>query len=393
MTDRLTTLGAQALPPAEKLARLRLARSENVGPITFRHLLERYGSGEAALAALPELARRGGRRRPIRICPAGAAEDELAALAACGADLVVLGEAGYPPRLAAVEDAPPAVSLLGHAHLSAQPIVAMVGARNASANGRRLAQRIAGDLGAAGFVVASGLARGIDAAAHQGALDSGTLAVVAGGVDVVYPEENRALYQDIVARGLVLSEMPPGTVPQARHFPRRNRLISGVSLGVVVVEATTRSGSLITARFALEQGREVFAVPGSPLDPRARGCNRLLRDGAGLVESAEDVVEVLRRILASPLREPAAPPLVPEGRPAGPSPADEAASQAARDAIESLLGATPVTVDELARTSGVALPVLQQILLELELAGRLERQPGQKVALTMSPAGAGNSPE
>ena len=169
----------------------------------------------------------------------------------------------------------------------------MVGARNASANGRRLAQQIAGDLGAAGFAVVSGMARGIDAAAHQGALDSGTLAVLAGGVDVVYPEENRGLYGEIAARGLVLSEMPPGTVPQARHFPRRNRLISGLSLGVVVVEATPRSGSLITARLALEQGREVFAVPGSPLDPRSRGCNRLLRQGAGLVESAEDVVEVL----------------------------------------------------------------------------------------------------
>ena len=396
MTDRATGLAApasQALPQAEKLARLRLARSENVGPITFRQLLERYGSGEAALAALPELARRGGRTRPIRICPAGAAEDELAALAACGADLLVLGEAGYPPRLAAVEDAPPAVSLLGHRHLSAQPIVAMVGARNASANGRRLAQRIAGDLGAAGFVVASGMARGIDAAAHQGALDSGTLAVVAGGVDVVYPEENRALYQEIAARGLVLSEMPPGTVPQSRHFPRRNRLISGLSLGVVVVEATLRSGSLITARCALEQGREVFAVPGSPLDPRARGCNRLLRDGAGLVESAEDVVEVLSRILASPLREPAPPPPVPGARPAELPLSDEAASEAARAAVESLLGPTPVTVDELARTSGLALPVLQQILLELELAGRLERHPGQKVALIMSPGGAGNSPE
>ncbi len=284
------------------------------------------------------------------------------------------------------------MSLLGHRHLSDQPTVALVGARNASANGRRLAQQIATDLGSAGFMVASGLARGIDAAAHRGALDSGTIAVVAGGLDVVYPEENRALYEEIVERGLVLSEMPPGTVPQSRHFPRRNRLISGLSLAVVVVEATLRSGSLITARLALEQGREVFAVPGSPLDPRARGCNRLLRDGAGLVENAEDVIEVLNRMLASPLREPAPPPLS-EGRPGGLPLPDEAESKAARAEVESLLGPTPVTVDELARTSGLALPLLQQVLLELELAGRIERHPGQKVALAITPPGAGDSAE
>ena len=200
----VTPFAPQVLAPVEKLARLRLARSENVGPITFRQLLERYGSGEAALAALPELARRGGRRRPIRITPAGAAEDEAAALEAFGAEFLVLGEVGYPPRLAEVEDAPPVLSLLGHRHVSERPAVAMVGARNASANGRRLAQRLASDLGAAGFAVVSGLARGIDAAAHRGALETGTLAVVAGGLDVVYPEENRALYEDIVAAWIMI---------------------------------------------------------------------------------------------------------------------------------------------------------------------------------------------
>lgn len=384
MTAMATPIAPQVLLPAEKLARLRLARSENVGPITFRQLLERYGSAEAALAALPELARRGGRKRPIRITPAGAAEDEAAALEAFGAELLVLGELGYPARLAEIEDAPPAISLLGHRHVLDQPSVAMVGARNASANGRRLAERLATDLGAAGFAVASGLARGIDAAAHRGALETGTAAVVAGGLDVVYPEENRALYEEIVARGLVLSEMPPGTVPQSRHFPRRNRLISGLSLGAVVVEATLRSGSLITARFALEQGREVFAVPGSPMDPRARGCNRLLRQGAGLVESAEDVVEVVNRILASPLREPPQVPLAGD-RPAARPLADEAETEATRATVESLLGPDPVTVDELARTGELALPLLQQVLLELELAGRIERHPGQKVALALSP--------
>ncbi len=382
---------AQALARTEKLARHRLARSENVGPVTFRQLLGVYGSGQAALEALPELARRGGRKRAIRLCPAGEAQRELERFEACGARLLVLGETGYPERLAAIEDAPPVIGLLGHHHLLERPTVGMVGARNASANGRRLARKLAADLGAAGFLVVSGLARGIDAAAHQGALESGTLAVVAGGIDVVYPEENRGIYEDIVDRGLVLSEMPPGTVPQARHFPRRNRLISGLSLGVLVVEATLRSGSLITARLAGEQGREVFAVPGSPLDPRARGCNRLLRDGAGLVERAEDVIEVLNRMLRSPLREPPRQPFPGPGYQPDLLAPDDAALEAARRSLQELLGPDPVTVDELARTSGLAQPMLQQVLLELELAGRLERHPGQKVSLVMSLEKSGDS--
>jgi DNA processing protein len=365
----------------ERLACLRLSRSENVGPITFRQLLARYGTAATALADLPELARRGGRRRPIRVYPKAAAERELEALAAAGVQLLCQGEAGYPAALAATDDGPPVVTLLGRADFLDRPAIAVVGARNASANGRRLAQQLAADLDQGDYLVVSGMARGIDAAAHQGALDSGTAAVLAGGVDVVYPEENRGLYKEIVERGVVLSEMPLGTVPQSRHFPRRNRLISGLSLGVVVVEATPRSGSLITARLALEQGREVFAVPGSPLDPRARGCNKLLRQGAVLVEGADDVTEALRGMLRTPLEQP------PVQQFMGPGPgemaplADESELAEARQTVEDLLGPNPVTIDQLVRTSELPLAVLMEALLELELAGRIERQAGQKVAI------------
>ena len=248
------------LTAAERRDCLRLIRSENVGPITYYQLMRLYGSAAAALEALPELSRRGGRRRPIRICPAAKADDELAAIEAAGARLVAHGEPDYPDLLGAIEDAPPVITLIGHAPLLARRMIAVVGARNASANGRRFASRIAAELGEADFVVVSGLARGIDAAAHQGALESGTVAVVAGGVEVVYPEENAELRAEIAGRGVIVAEQPVGTVPQSRHFPRRNRLISGVSMGVLIVEAAPRSGSLITARMALEQGREVFAV-------------------------------------------------------------------------------------------------------------------------------------
>ncbi len=373
----------------ERLACLRLGRSENVGPITYRQLLARYGTAEAALAALPELARRGGRRGPIRVYPKAAAERELEDLEAAGAQLLCQGQAAYPAALAAIDDAPPVVTLLGQADFLERPAIAVVGARNASANGRRLARQLASDLGQADYLVVSGMARGIDAAAHQGALDSGTAAVLAGGIDVVYPEENRGLYEEIVERGVVLSEMPLGTVPQSRHFPRRNRLISGLSLGVVVVEATPRSGSLITARLALEQGREVFAVPGSPLDPRARGCNNLLRQGAVLVESAENVTEALRGMLRTPLEQP------PVRQFMGPGPgemaplADESELSEARQTVEDLLGPNPVTIDQLVRTSELPLAVLMESLLELELAGRIERQAGQRVAIAARAAEGG----
>ncbi|MEX0921222.1 MAG: DNA-processing protein DprA [Rhodovibrionaceae bacterium] len=367
--------------PPERLAALRLIRSENVGPITYRQLIARYGSAEAGLDALPELARQGGRRRGLKLYSQGEAEREVEALESFGARLLVLGAADYPEALAALPDAPPVLSALGPGSLVAQRLFAMVGARNASANGQRLAERIARDLGEAGFTVVSGLARGIDAAAHRGSLAAGTTAVLAGGIDVVYPPQNQELYAAIAAQGLLLSEMPPGLQPQARHFPRRNRIISGLCEGVLVVEAAPRSGSLITARLAGEQGREVFAIPGSPLDPRARGCNDLLRQGAVLTESAEDIVNALsgqiRRSFAAPSFRAEAAMEVPESvAESGLEEAESAASQ-----IEALLGPGAVTVDELVRRCQLSPAVVSLALLELELAGRLERQPGNRISL------------
>ncbi|HSR73046.1 MAG TPA: DNA-processing protein DprA [Kiloniellales bacterium] len=373
----MQTDGSRALSRAERLDWLRLSRSENVGPITFRQLLARYGSAGEALAALPELARRGGRTRPIRICDRAEAEAELEALDKLDARLIALCEPEYPTALAALEDAPPLIACLGHVHLLERPAVGVVGARNASANGRRLARQMAAELAAAGLLVVSGLARGIDAAAHEGALENGTAAVVAGGFDVVYPEENAELQEQIARQGAILSEMPAGTVPQARHFPRRNRLISGMSRGVVVVEAAPRSGSLITARFALDQGREVFAVPGSPLDPRARGCNNLIRQGALLVESAADVLEALESTPSRPTAEPKAPEFLAG---AAPEP-DRAEVERVLDRVKGLLGPDPVPVDELIRQCQVSPALVQTALLELELAGRAERHPGNRVAL------------
>lgn len=365
------------LTPAERLAWLRLIRSENVGPVVFRRLLARFGDAETTLQALPDLARRGGRSRPIRICPADAAERELAALARAGGRFVALVETDYPPVLATLDDAPPIIAVRGRGELLRRKAVAVVGARNASAAGRRLARELSANLGRAGYLVVSGLARGIDAAAHQGALEAGTAAVVAGGLDVIYPPDNEALQREIGERGVLVSEMPPGTVPTARHFPRRNRLISGLSLGVLVVEAAPRSGSLITARFALEQGREVFAVPGSPLDPRARGCNDLLRQGAVLVETADDVIQALDGMIGR-LDRPAG---RPEPRPESPVPVAEPDLAAGRGSVEQLLGFAPVAVDELVRQCHLSPAVVNTVLLELELAGRAERHPGNRFSL------------
>ncbi|MGE5504332.1 MAG: DNA-processing protein DprA [Actinomycetota bacterium] len=367
----------RALSSAERLDWLRLIRSENVGPRTFAKLLERFGTAGAALVALPELARRGGRTRPIAVCPRAAAEAELAAVERIGARLVAMIEPAYPRWLAAVDDAPPLLCVLGNAALLEKPMVAMVGARNATLNGRNLARRISAELGRAGLVVASGMARGVDTAAHEGALAFGTVAVLAGGADVVYPPENGELWARIVEAGAVVSEMPPGIQPQASHFPRRNRIISGMALGVVVVEASLKSGSLITARLAADQGRAVFAVPGSPLDPRAAGPNDLLRRGATLTESADDVLGVLADLLRRPLSE---------GRrgvyDAPPTPAPEEGEVArARSTIVESLGPTPVTVDEIIRQCQLSPSVVSMVLLELELAGRLERHPGNQVSL------------
>jgi DNA processing protein len=363
------------LSAAERRDRLRLIRTDHVGPITFFQLLERFGSAGAALAALPDLARRGGRANPPRIPTVAAADSEIEAAAKCDARLIAWGEAAYPAMLAATADAPPILFVRGRADLLAQRAVAVVGARNASANGVRFARQLAAELGAAGLVVVSGLARGIDAAAHQGALSTGTIAVMAGGVDVVYPPENDGLYAEIVEQGVVISEMPPGLQPQARHFPRRNRIVSGTSIGVVVVEASPKSGSLITARIAGEQGREVFAVPGSPLDPRARGTNDLIRQGATLTEGAADVLASLGGLAAT--HEP--PPALEIGPPI-PAKIDETGLLTARQCVTEKLGPTPVPVDEIIRQCQVAPAIVLTILLELELAGRLTRHPGNQVS-------------
>jgi len=371
------------LSDAQRLAWLRLWRSENVGPVTFRQLLRRFGSAEAALDALPELARRGGRDRPLAICSAPAAERELAQLGRMGAHLITMADPAFPSLLAELDDAPPLVSALGRVELLAGRSVALVGARNASANGRLLAETMARQLGEIGWVVVSGLARGIDSAAHRGALATGTIAVLAGGLDRPYPPESEPLYRAIAERGLVVAELELGRVPQARHFPRRNRIVSGLSLGTVVVEAALQSGSLITARLAGEQGREVMAVPGSPLDPRCRGANQLIRQGATLVESAGDVTEALSGF-AGQARTPMQPLAAPSEALSNLSEDIEITAKSSRNLVEERLGPSPVAVDELLRQCQMSPPFLRMTLLELELAGRLIWHPGNRVSLLAS---------
>ncbi|MCC6719018.1 MAG: DNA-protecting protein DprA [Acetobacteraceae bacterium] len=372
------------LPPADAaIDRLRLARTEGVGPVAYRRLLARYADAAAALDALPALARAGGRATPPRIPAPDDARRELDGIAALGGRLVFQGDALYPPLLAQLEDAPPVLAVLGHAALLAARAVAVVGSRNASANGQRLAESLAADLAAAGVVVVSGLARGIDAAAHRGALRTGaTIACIAGGPDIAYPPEHRALQDAIAEGGAVVAEHAPGTAPQARHFPRRNRVIAGLALGVVVVEAAPRSGSLITARLANESGREVFAVPGSPLDPRSRGANGLIRDGAHLTETAQDVLDALPRD-ATRLRGRLG---LSEAQQAALTPGEAPAmtqDQHARviDAVVSLLGPAPTAVDDLIRRCQFSGPAVLSVLLDLEIAGRIETLPGNRVAL------------
>jgi DNA processing protein len=360
------------LTDEERLDWLRLIRSDNVGPRTFRALVNQYGTARAALAALPELARRGGASRPVRVCSSEEAERELRAGRPRGVTLVAVGEADYPLRLKMIDDPPPLLAVRGNVAALALPMIAIVGARNSSAAGIRFAERLARELGEAGFAIASGLARGIDAAAHRASLVSGTVAALAGGHDHIYPPEHAALAEAILGAGALVSERPLAWEPRARDFPRRNRLISGLAVGVVIVEAAKRSGSLITARFALEQGREVFAVPGSPLDPRAHGSNDLIKQGATLVTEAAHVIEVIRPILGQPINLRVEEPEVP-GVAAEPG-ADE------RLRIISLLGPTPVPIDDLIRLSGNSPAIVRMVLLELELAGRLERHGGALVS-------------
>jgi DNA processing protein len=351
--------------------RLRLVRTSGIGPVTFRQLMRRFGSAAAALEAVPELARRGGGKAP-RLFDRVEAEREIARVEKLDARYLALGQGLYPRLLAEAEDAPPLIIVKGDLTLLDRTAVAIVGARNASAAACRFARGLAYDLGRQEVVVVSGLARGIDSAAHDGAFETGTIGVIAGGIDIFYPPENEQRQRAMFERGLVIAEMPPGTEPRARHFPYRNRIIAGMSSGTVVVEAAPRSGSLITARLAAEQGREVMAVPGSPLDPRAQGCNQLIRDGATLVQNAQDVVEEIRPI---------------EGRvrstakPYRPEPELLNGDGDALGLVESLLGPSPVQVDEIIRLSGASSGAVQMALLELDLAGRLDRHAAGKVSI------------
>ena len=356
--------------PDTASARLRLIRTNGIGPVTYRQLLARFATAEAALDALPMLARRGGGEAP-RPPDHAMVQREMAAVAALGARYLFLGDPDYPPLLAEIENAPAVMILRGDAGLMTRPCIAIVGARNASAAACRFARGIAHDLAGEGTTIVSGLARGIDTAAHIGAATA-TVGVIAGGIDVVFPPENAELQERIAREALLLAEQPPGTEPRARHFPYRNRIIAGLSLGTLVIEAAPRSGSLITARLANEAGREVMAVPGSPLDPRAQGCNLLIRDGATLIQTAADVMELIRPIDARMVRSP-------PGAYAGPPPED--AGDPDRRAVTDLLGPVPVPVDELIRQAGRSPAIVQTVLLELELAGRLTRHAGGRVSL------------
>jgi DNA processing protein len=363
------------LSDEQRIDWLRLIRSDRVGPHTFRSLINHFGSARTALERLPDLARRGGAARPGRICSEEDARTEMALSKRHGVSLIAPGEAGYPPRLAVLDDAPPLLGVRGAQDVLMRPMIAIVGSRNASGAGLKFAQMLARDLGEAGFVIASGLARGIDQAAHRASIESGTVGVLAGGHDRIYPPEHVDLLETMIATGgAAISEMPMGHVPRARDFPRRNRLISGVALGVVVVEAAHRSGSLITARIAAEQGREVFAVPGSPLDPRAAGTNDLIKQGAMLTTNAADVINAVEPIMGRPVEfstgefdEDEPPAFEPDARD--------------RARIIDLLGPSPIGLDDLIRMAGTKPATVRTVLLELELAGRLERHGGGLVSL------------
>ncbi|WP_424832867.1 DNA-processing protein DprA [Ruegeria sp.] len=372
MTEEQLSSNHPPLPPTteeDRFSWLRLLRSRKVGPATFRRLLCEHGSAQNALAALPEMARAAG-IEGYEICPFGVIEAELKAAKAAKAQLLCLGSADFPDALVDLNDAPPMLWAIGDIAQLKKPAIALVGARNCSSLGARMARGLAKDLGEKGHVIISGLARGIDTAAHLASLETGTVAVMAGGVDVIYPAENTDLARKISKTGLRLSEQPMGVTPQARHFPRRNRIISGLSQAVVVVEAAAKSGSLITARDALDQGREVLAVPGHPFDARAGGCNLLIRDGATLVRSAEDIIEALPKRVAIPT-EPAK---------TAPPPASKT-SQALHGQILERLGPSPIAEDQLLRDINASAGELGPALVDLELDGRIHRQPGGLLSL------------
>jgi DNA processing protein len=362
------------LSDRERHAWLRLARTENVGPVTFRNLIARFATASAALEELPRLAARGGGKNFV-LPDADDAVREIEALSKLGGRLIAACEPDYPQGLKALEAPPPVISVLGHPHLLQKEMIAIVGARNASALARKFADTLSRELGFSGLVVVSGLARGIDTSAHEAALAVGTVAVLAGGADIIYPPENEKLYAAIRNQGVILSEMRLGEAPQARHFPRRNRIISGLARGVVVVEAAEKSGSLITAQCALDQGREIFAVPGSPLDPRARGANKLIQGGATLVQDVEDILDVLRPMLGAGFREPG-----PGDGGFSPAQASEAEADRIRATVEEALGPAPVEIDELIRQVKAPAAAVLTVILELELAGRCVRHPGNRVS-------------
>jgi len=375
-----------ALDAPERLACLRLIRSENVGPVTFRQLINHFGGAARALEALPELARNGGRRR-IRICSKERAEDELVAAERIGAQALFTIEPGYPHTLAAVDHPPPMIYACGRIELLSQPGIAIVGSRNCSSAGHALSRRLATELGEEGFVVVSGLARGVDGAAHEAALATGTIAVVAGGLDIFYPPEHAELQRQIADVGCVVSEMPPGFKPRGKDFPRRNRIISGISYGVVVIEAARRSGTLITARLANEQGREVFAAPGHPLDPRAEGTNGLIKSGATIVTEVRDIVDVVRPMLP-PSQAKEAPAVQANERAGNVRPTKippgndlPMTTDAERSVVERALGPAPIHIDDLLRSTGLSAQSVQIALLELALAGRIEHHGAHLVSL------------
>lgn len=360
------------LSEEERLNWLRLSKSENVGPATFKTLLKRYQSATEALRALPELTRKGGLGRPPRIYPRERAEQDFESATAFGARFITMVDPDYPRLLRETDTVPPIICAKGDLSLLGKSGVAIVGARNASAIARKFSRQLAREIGGEGHVIVSGLARGIDTAAHEASLDTGTIAVVAGGADVIYPPENAALHAAIAERGVIVSEQVPGTEPKADFFPRRNRIISGISRALIVVEAAVRSGSLITARYAAEQGRDVFAVPGSPLDPRCEGTNKLIRDGAALLTSARDVTDALAnepRLRQMSFLEPDPPPLLPRET-------DEAEAKR----LLELLSPTPIDIDDLLRESGLEAATLSALLLELALAGSITRHPNGAVS-------------
>ncbi|WP_299307419.1 DNA-processing protein DprA [uncultured Croceicoccus sp.] len=368
----------QTLPQAEAFARIRLLRSPNVGPVTYRQLMARFGTAQSALEAMPDLAARGGGR--YRVAGADRVSAEIDAVRAAGAKYLFEDSPAYPALLREFPGAPPILTYRGDISFFDRPAVAIVGARNASAAAMRMAWEFAAALAGQGRLVVSGLARGIDGAAHEGALSAasgGTCGVIAGGIDVVYPSQHFDLQQRIANEGILIAEQPPGVEPQARHFPSRNRIIAGLCAGTLVVEAAPRSGSLLTARLADEAGRQVMAIPGSPRDARARGCNELIRDGAVLVQEPDDVAELLDGFTGNPrshFREEAPEPFVH---------AATAESEADSDLdIAALLSSAPVSVDEIIRLSGANTPTVQMALIELELAGRLTRHAGGRVSLT-----------